>query len=142
MTRKPPHSHDNSSTIEQQSHALSAADISSAIRKESNRTDKMQRFTVVKRNGSIVPFRRERIFRAIEAAFRDTKEVGNDNPMPAQPLQTIERLTDLVIDELYVLASKGASLTVEGIQDQVEICLMKSGPSRRGKRLHHLSRPS
>ena len=123
MTRKPPQSHDKSPTIEQP-HALSAADISSAIRKETN---KMQRFTVVKRNGSIVPFRRERIFRAIEAAFRDTKEVGSDNPMPAQPLQTIEKLTDLVIDDLYVLASKGASLTVEGIQDQVEICLMKAG---------------
>jgi ribonucleoside-diphosphate reductase alpha chain len=120
MTRKTPQSHDNSPATEQP-HALSAADISSAIRKETN---KMQRFTVVKRNGSIVPFRRERIFRAIEAAFRDTKEVGSDNPMP---VQTVERLTELVIDELYVLASKGASLTVEGIQDQVEICLMRAG---------------
>ena len=36
-------------------------------------------------------------------------------------------MTDLVIADLFLLASKGASLTVEGIQDQVEVCLMKAG---------------
>ena len=32
-------------------------------------------YTVVKRNGTLVPFRRDRILRAIEAAFRDTKKI-------------------------------------------------------------------
>ena len=40
---------------------------------------------------------------------------------------TVEQITDLVISDLHVLASKGASLTVEGIQDIVEVCLMKAG---------------
>ena len=40
--------------------------------------DIMQEVTVVKRNGAIVPFRRERIFRALEAAFRDTKKIEKD----------------------------------------------------------------
>ncbi len=101
---------------------VSPAEISSALI-----MDKVQRFTVVKRNGSIVPFRRERISRAIESAFRDTKNLSKDVPLPEELAKPIEQITDLVITELYAIASKGASLTVEGIQDQVEVCLMKAG---------------
>lgn len=89
--------------------------------------DQMHRFTVVKRNGSLVPFRRDRILRAVEAAFRDTKKIDREAPFSLDSIQIIEQITDLVITELYTLASKGASLTVEGIQDIVEICLMKAG---------------
>jgi ribonucleoside-diphosphate reductase alpha chain len=127
MTRKPSSSHDKSSIIQEPlSPAPSAAEISSALKKGPTIMDKMQRFTVVKRNGSLVPFRRERIFRAIDAAFRDTKKVAKDNSLSQELLQTVEQITDLVITDLFVLASKGASLTVEGIQDQVEVCLMKA----------------
>lgn len=126
MTRKQPS--DKSSMIQQPTpSSLSAAEISSALKKGSNILDKMQRFTVVKRNGSLVPFRRERILRAIEAAFRDTKKVPKDDLLSQELLQIVEQITDLVIADLFVLASKGASLAVEGIQDQVERCLMKTG---------------
>ncbi|MBS0651547.1 MAG: ribonucleoside-diphosphate reductase subunit alpha [Verrucomicrobia bacterium] len=87
----------------------------------------MQRFAIVKRNGSIVPFRRDRIHHAVEAAFRDTKKVAKSDETPADMALVIEEMTDLVINHLYTLASKGASLTVEGIQDQVEVVLMKAG---------------
>ncbi|MBY0528981.1 MAG: ribonucleoside-diphosphate reductase subunit alpha [Rhabdochlamydiaceae bacterium] len=87
----------------------------------------MQRFTVVKRNGALMPFRRDRIHRALELAFRDTKKVEKDIPLSTELSETVEHVTDLVIDHLYTLASKGASLTVEGIQDQVEVVLMKAG---------------
>ncbi len=123
MTRKPSSSTDKSSTIQQ----LSAAEISSALKKEQNIMDKMQRFTVVKRNGSIVPFREERISHAVEAAFRDTKQVPKEIALDSELAKTIEEITYLVISDLYILASKGASLTVEGIQDVVEVCLMKAG---------------
>lgn len=127
MTRKQSPSYDKSSVIQQSiSPGLSTAEISSAL-KGADMMDKMQRFTVVKRNGSLVPFRRERIFRAIDAAFRDTKKVPKDSSLPQDLLQTVEQITDLVIADLLMLASKGASLTVEGIQDQVEVCLMKAG---------------
>jgi ribonucleoside-diphosphate reductase alpha chain len=128
MTRKPSSSNDKSSTIEQPiASPLSATEISSLLKKEQNIADRMQKFTVVKRNGSIVPFRRERIWHAIEAAFCDTKKVKKETALEPAWVQVIEQLTDLVIDELNILSSKGASLTVEGIQDQVEICLMKAG---------------
>ena len=129
MTRKPSSSNDKSSAVEQQpaASALSAAEISSALKKEKSIKDKIQQFTVVKRNGSIVPFHRERISVAIVAAFRDTRKIAKEAPLTKELQQTVEQITDLVIIDLHVLAAKGASLTVEGIQDQVEVCLMKAG---------------
>ena len=99
--------------------------------KECNSSSQMasslQHFTVVKRNGSIVPFRRERILRAIECAFRDTKKVDKETPLSPSLHQSIDQIVTLVVEDLYKLAVQGTSLTVEGIQDQVEVCLMKAG---------------
>jgi ribonucleoside-diphosphate reductase alpha chain len=84
-------------------------------------------FTVVKRNGSLVPFRRERIYKALEAAFRDTKKAGPEEVLSSDILQTVNEVTDAVVKQLFTLASKGTCLTVEGIQDMVEVTLMKTG---------------
>jgi ribonucleoside-diphosphate reductase alpha chain len=81
-------------------------------------------YTVVKRNGTLVPFRRERILKAIEAAFRDTKKVET---LDAEQQQITNQIADLVMKQVLNLASKGACLTVEGIQDVVEVTLMKNG---------------
>lgn len=84
-------------------------------------------FTVVKRDGSLVPFRKERIYRAIELAFRDTKKIGKQTALPYDIEESVSNLTEQVIRHLLMLASKGACLNVEGIQDLVEVTLMKSG---------------
>src|SRR3989338_8224791 len=84
-------------------------------------------YTVVKRNGTLVPFRRERILKAIEAAFRDTKKIAVAAPLDADIEQEVNQITDLVVKQVLHLAVKGASLTVEGIQDMVEVTLMKNG---------------
>jgi ribonucleoside-diphosphate reductase alpha chain len=84
------------------------------------------RFTVVKRNGTIVPFRKERISRAIEAAFRATKKIDKEKALPSALLHTIEMITDQVVAQAFAIATKGTSLTVEGIQDLVEVALMKN----------------
>src|SRR5690348_9733968 len=110
MTRKP--TSNDSSVPKTAGSALSAAEISSALKKEQNAIDKIQKFTIVKRNGSIVPFRRERISHAVEAAFRDTKKVPKETALDAELKKTTEQITDLVISELVILASRGASLTV------------------------------
>ncbi len=86
-----------------------------------------QAYTVVKRNGALVPFRRERIYRALEAAFRDTKKIGQEGVLPEDLRETIEEVSNLVIEQVLSLAAKGACLTVEGIQDVVEVTLMKEG---------------
>ncbi len=87
----------------------------------------MTRFTVVKRNGTIVPFHRDRIDRAIDMAFHDTKKVPFETPLTDEWQQVVKLVADRVIEQLYTMASKGASLTVEGIQDMVEVTLMKTG---------------
>ena len=79
--------------------------------------------TIVKRNGTLVPFRKERIHKAIEAAFRETKQV----PFPEKFDKMISDITEEITEELRKLASKNFCLTVEGIQDLVEITLMKKG---------------
>jgi ribonucleoside-diphosphate reductase alpha chain len=83
--------------------------------------------TIVKRNGMLVPFRRERIFSALEAAFRDTKKISYPQPLTDPVRYTIAMITDLVVKEAVQEALHGVSLTVEGIQDIVEIKLMETG---------------
>jgi len=83
--------------------------------------------TVVKRDGMLVPFRRERIDIAIEAAFRDTKKIGKEDPLSDELKTTMTAISDLVLEQIENLASKGVTITVEGIQDMVEITLMKKG---------------
>lgn len=85
---------------------------------------KEAQYTVVKRNGTLVPFRRDRILKAIEAAFRDTKKT---EALDAELQEVANQIADLVVKQVLTLASKGACLTVEGIQDVVEVTLMKNG---------------
>jgi len=88
---------------------------------------KEAQYTVVKRNGTLVPFHRERIFRAIEAAFRDTKKIAESANLDKDLQIIIDQITSNVAKQVLSLASKGACLTVEGIQDVVQVTLMKNG---------------
>jgi len=83
-------------------------------------------YMVVKRNGTFAPFHRDRILKALEAAFRDTKKTPEPAPLDTELRTTVEQIADLVVKQVLTLASKGASLTVEGIQDVVEVTLMKN----------------
>jgi ribonucleoside-diphosphate reductase alpha chain len=98
----------------------------SAAKKQAPLKESTQ-YAVVKRNGTLVPFHRDRIYKAIEAAFRDTKNRPAPAPLDGELKKTVEQMTDLVVKQLLHLALKGASLTVEGIQDMVEVTLMKNG---------------
>lgn len=88
--------------------------------------DQLDALIVVKRNGAILPFRKDRIENAITAAFIDTKNLPKDKPLPAAIKNTIARLATIVEDKSRHLGEKGVTLTVEGIQDLVEITLMKN----------------
>ena len=87
--------------------------------------NRIDTFAVVKRNGMLVPFRRDRIFRAIEAAFRATSQIPITAPLPQEIYTTVQALTNDVVSEAEALAKDGACLTVEGIQDLVEMKLMQ-----------------
>jgi len=88
---------------------------------------KEAQYTVVKRNGTLVPFKRDRILHVIEAAFRDTKKVPTPAPLGEELRTTVEQMTAKVVAQVLNLGAKGACLTVEGIQDVVEVTLMKNG---------------
>src|SRR5580704_10222306 len=73
---------------------------------------KETQYTVVKRNGTLVPFRRDRIFRAIESAFRDTRKMAEAAPLDPELQGIIDQITNSVAKQVLSLASKGACLTV------------------------------
>jgi ribonucleoside-diphosphate reductase alpha chain len=83
--------------------------------------------SVVKRNGRIVPFHKERVQNAIEAAFRDVRGIKAPEALPSDIMESIVEITESVCLEALTLGQKGVTLTVEGIQDLVEITLMKHG---------------
>jgi ribonucleoside-diphosphate reductase alpha chain len=84
-------------------------------------------FTVVKRNGMLVPFRKDRVQSAVEAAFRATNSIPTTSPLPQGLYSIVQQVTNMVVDEVKEQASKGACLTVEGIQDIVEVKIMQAG---------------
>jgi ribonucleoside-diphosphate reductase alpha chain len=87
----------------------------------------LENFTVVKRNGQLVPFRRSRIFRAIELALRATNGIAASSPLPQELFSVAQKVTEDVVQAVAVEAAKGACVTVEGIQDSVEVQLMQTG---------------
>ncbi len=100
--------------------------LSSMKKLHPNKKPSINALTIVKRNGSILPFSRDRIENALCAAFCDTKKLPKDQPLPIGIKNTITRLTTIVEDKSKHLGEKGVTLTVEGIQDLVEITLMKN----------------
>lgn len=107
--------------------APTTASPSHNLKRDKSSPDKLAICTVVKRNGALVPFRRERIYRAIEAAFRDTKKIDKELALLEDVKEIVEEMTNLVVDQALTAAAHGACLTVEGIQDIVEVTLMKEG---------------
>jgi ribonucleoside-diphosphate reductase alpha chain len=86
----------------------------------------LENFTVVKRNGQLVPFRRSRIFRAVELALRATHSIAPSSPLPQNLYSVAQQVTEDVVQAVAIEAAKGACVTVEGIQDTVEVKLMQA----------------
>ncbi len=117
----------NSSHVKEENNAAATQSKQTKSGNKDASAQEKNSFTVVKRNGSLVPFRRDRIYTAIEAAFREMKAVDRAAPLPSELTTSIDEVTDSVVKHLLTLAAKGACLTVEGIQDMVEVTLMKTG---------------
>ncbi len=88
---------------------------------------KEKHYTIVKRNGMFVPFNQERIFQALEAAFRDTRSLENDSPLPKDLENAISDITHRVVNEVVQKIREGQVVTVERIQDMVENQLYVNG---------------
>ncbi len=86
-----------------------------------------QLVSVVKRNGMLVPFRKERIQRAIEAAFRAGSKIDENEPLPTEIHKAVIKVSEDVVLEVLTQIRSGITLSVEGIQDLVEMKLMQQG---------------
>lgn len=92
--------------------------------------ERLSQIVVVKRNGMIVPFRRDRVLSAIEGAFREVLSIPETSALPQETHSMVQSVTEEVVVECIEQATSarsGAALTVEAIQDIVEIKLMESG---------------
>ena len=84
---------------------------------ESNRNEQTSvKLSVVKRNGAIVPFHGERIRKAIELAFRDTKELPQPTALSQAMAQTIERLAAIVTERALELGTKVSLFLLKGFR--------------------------
>jgi ribonucleoside-diphosphate reductase alpha chain len=84
-------------------------------------------YTVVKRDGREESFSGDRIFKAIEAAFKAEMAVPKDDDLDEVSRARVREVTSGVIGEMRDLVLVGERLEVERIQDIVERQLMKSG---------------
>ena len=84
---------------------------------------------VVRRDGSITPFKSEKISNAIKKAFlaqtkiRNSKEQNNE--LNDNIHRTVLKLTERVVAALTRRIADGALIHIEDIQDQVELALMR-----------------
>ena len=101
--------------------------VASAANMELDKQKRLSDMTVLKRNGTLVPFRRDRIVSAIESAMRETHNIAFNVPLSADLYSQLQEVSDYVLADCYQGAKNGSSLTVEGIQDIVEVKLMECG---------------
>lgn len=81
--------------------------------------------TVIKRNGTLVPFDASRISRAITKAFWEVE--GNSSSTSSGLSETVKALTDEVEEVLTRrIPINGGNVHIEDIQDQVELILMRN----------------
>ena len=85
--------------------------------------------SVVRRDGSITPFKADKISNAIKKAFlAQTKIRNNKNKEKEQQesiYKTVENLTNKVVSALTRRIADGDMIHIEDIQDQVELALMR-----------------
>ena len=85
--------------------------------------------SVVRRDGSIAPFKAEKIFNAIKKAFLAQTKIRNnkdkDNEHTASIHKTIDNLSNKVVSALTRRIAEGDMIHIEDIQDQVELALMR-----------------
>ena len=83
---------------------------------------------VIRRNGELAVFDRNKIVLAISKAFL---AVEGDNAATSSRIhETVEQITTQVINALFRHLPDSATLHIENIQDQVELALMRSGEQR------------
>ena len=86
-------------------------------------------FSVIRRNGSITPFKSIKISNAIKKAFLAQTKVRNNKDDDIKDEKnihkTVSNLTNKVVAALTRRIAEGDMIHIEDIQDQVELALMR-----------------
>ena len=105
------------------------ANNSTIIKKTEDNKINLLSLSVIRREGSIAPFKSDKIFNAIKKAFLAQTKIRNnkdkDNEETSSIHQTITSLTDKVVSALTRRIADGDMIHIEDIQDQVELALMR-----------------
>ncbi len=87
-------------------------------------------FRVIKRNGEVVEFDKDKISIALKKAFLSVDQ-ANDASASTSVNQKVENLTQAIVDVfLRRCGVEGTVIQIEEIQDQVELALMRSGEQK------------
>lgn len=84
-------------------------------------------FTVRKRDGRAEAFNEERIRLAVEAAFKEDRDIPRDAELPLADREAANSIVEGVVAKLLRRAVRGEDLQIERIQDAVEEALMTQG---------------
>jgi ribonucleoside-diphosphate reductase alpha chain len=85
-------------------------------------------YNVVRRNGKLTSFDKDKIAVAMTKAFLAVE--GGQAAASSRVHETVEKLTDLVVDTLTRRQPDGGTFQIEDIQDQVELALMRNSEQK------------
>ncbi|MDH3538005.1 MAG: ATP cone domain-containing protein, partial [Gammaproteobacteria bacterium] len=86
------------------------------------------KYNVVRRNGKLTSFDKDKIAIAMTKAFLAVE--GGQAAASTRVHETVEQLTDLVVATLTRRQPDGGTFHIEDIQDQVELALMRNGEQK------------
>ena len=101
--------------------------------------NKMEKYRIIRRNGAVVAFDRQKIIIAITKAFLEVR--GRNAADSASVHDIVDKTTDRVIEALRHRKPVASRFHIEEIQDQVELALMR-GEHHKVARAYVLYRES
>ena len=107
--------------------AVTAA-VSSQTTIENNENQLGSNYNVVRRNGKLTSFDKNKIAVAMTKAFLAVE--GGQAAASTRVHETVEKLTDMVVETLTRRQPGGGTFHIEDIQDQVELSLMRNGEQK------------
>ena len=100
-----------------------------SLKQEQEKNINLLSLSVVRRDGSITPFKSDKISNAIKKAFLAQTKIRNDKQKDSEQslgiYKTVEQLTSKVVAALTRRIADGDMIHIEDIQDQVELALMR-----------------
>ena len=85
-------------------------------------------YSVVRRNGKLTGFTKNKIAVAMTKAFLAVE--GGQAAASTRVHETVEKLTDMVVEALTRRQPDGGTFHIEDIQDQVELAMMRNGDQK------------